>query len=474
MNKTLLLILCDFLLLNLLALTRWEQAEPAPPAEVAAATSTTPGAGAATADDDIVSVMRLSLEDEQARRDALARELEQTQSSLQETQLTLEERQQNLERLRQEREQLAGNLDQTRAQAEQLSQQLTSARTDATATAERAAQLQRELETREAEARRRAEALAQLEQRQAEAQKQIESLNVAVRVAEQEKTMLREATTTLRQQVEAERQERIKVQETAVQLAQGVGQLAEQSTALTQEIRENRPINANTLFNDFLANRVRTVLQASRPAFFGTTDTRNRDPRTVFVTDGVATYAVLHLEDTPFSYRDPSQADWQSFTIAYEKGGRQLPVPNLTFLRLDPRIVGLPVTPEQLKELGVKVYQTTLDPFRFPEAVLITRGGTGYGEIPFKLDPATPGYVRMDNRLMRRLFGDFSPSRGDLVLSKTGELLGIMVNSDYCAIIDAFAPVAMINTGTDLSARPTSPVLSTQAARFNRLPHSLR
>ena len=29
MNKTLLLILCDFLLLNLLALTRWEKAEPA-------------------------------------------------------------------------------------------------------------------------------------------------------------------------------------------------------------------------------------------------------------------------------------------------------------------------------------------------------------------------------------------------------------------------------------------------------------
>ncbi len=28
MNKTLLLIICDFLLLNLLALTRWEKAEP--------------------------------------------------------------------------------------------------------------------------------------------------------------------------------------------------------------------------------------------------------------------------------------------------------------------------------------------------------------------------------------------------------------------------------------------------------------
>ena len=33
MNRTLLLILCDFLLLNLLALTRWEKAEPSRPAQ---------------------------------------------------------------------------------------------------------------------------------------------------------------------------------------------------------------------------------------------------------------------------------------------------------------------------------------------------------------------------------------------------------------------------------------------------------
>ena len=35
MNKTLLLILCDFLLLNLLALTRWDKTEPPPATPVA-------------------------------------------------------------------------------------------------------------------------------------------------------------------------------------------------------------------------------------------------------------------------------------------------------------------------------------------------------------------------------------------------------------------------------------------------------
>jgi hypothetical protein len=51
--------------------------------------------------------------------------------------------------------------------------------------------------------------------------------------------------------------------------------------------------------------------------------------------------------------------------------------------------------------------------------------------VGFKLDFSQPGFVRVDDRLFKRLFGDFAPSRGDLGLSKTGELLGISVIGDY-------------------------------------------
>ena len=72
MNKTLLLILCDFLLLNLLALTRWEKAEPPrpkrPPVPELAA-------NAVTKEQDLVETMRQSLSDEKAVRDELAQKL---------------------------------------------------------------------------------------------------------------------------------------------------------------------------------------------------------------------------------------------------------------------------------------------------------------------------------------------------------------------------------------------------------------
>jgi len=102
--------------------------------------------------------------------------------------------------------------------------------------------------------------------------------------------------------------------------------------------------------------------------------------------------------------------------------------------------------------------------------VLISSGGAGYGQVPFKLDPTNPSYVRMDNRLVRRLFGDFSPSSGDLVLSQTGELLGIMVNSDYCALVNNFLPAQTIRTGDDLTLRPTSVPLNELIRRRQQLP----
>ena len=131
-------------------------------------------------------------------------------------------------------------------------------------------------------------------------------------------------------------------------------------------------------------------------------------------------------------------------------------------------------SPEQVKAIGAKVYQTALEPFKFPEAVLINGGGKGYGEVGFKLDASQRGYVQVDNRLFKRLFGDFAPSRGDLVLSKTGELLGIMVNSDYCALVNNFLPSKTITTGDNVKAQQTSQILNDVIARFQGLPFKLQ
>jgi len=464
MNKTLLLVICDFLLLNLLALTRWEAAEP-PRAQQAPAATASSSANASTKSQDMVDMMKLSLEDERSQRDQMAQQLQTTQSSLQ-------EREQNLTTLQTEKAKLSITLTESQRAAQELAQRVDSATREATMSKERLAQLQRDLEQRQTEGERQKQQLAQLEQAQTESRQKIENLNVAVKVAEQEKLIFKESAESFKGQVEVERQERQKVQATTVQLAQGVGKLAQQSNELTNEIRENRPINANTLFSEFLANRVLTNFTTGRATLFGP-GLNSKDAKTVFVADGKQVYALVHIDDTPFALRDKT-LDLEKLSITFIKGSYKSPAPDVRFLSADPRIVAVPVDSAQVKAIGAKVYQTALEPFKFPEAVLISNGGEGYGEVSFKLDQEEPSYVRMDNRLTKRLFGDFSTSRGDLVLSKTGELLGIMVNRDYCLLINNFLPAKTIRTGDNIVAQRTGSTFEELFSRLLRRPFKMQ
>lgn len=469
MNRTLLLILCDFLLLNLLALTRWEKAEPVrakqPPVPELAA-------NAATKDQDLVAAMRESLADEKTTRDQLAQKLTESTNALAAREQSLNALQAEKTQLAQERSTLTTTLTETQRNAEDLSKKVAAANQDAAMTKEQLAQLQRELAEKRAEAERQARDLAKLEKAQADSRKQIEGLTLAVVVGEQEKKNLLETKKSLEGQVASERQERVKVQETATQLAQGVGQLAEKSGELTKEIRENRPINANVLFNDFLANRVSTTFTATRKGLFSPT-VKTKETKTVLFTDGSQVYALLHAEDTVFP-PSGNNFDWEKLAIEFSRGSYRGTASVLHFLAQDPRVVVLPLDAAQASMMGAKLYTLAQDPFKFPEAVLISGGGKGYGEVGFKLDASQPGFVRVDNRLFKRLFGDFAPSRGDIVLSKTGELLGIMVNSDYCAVLKDFAPQASVRTGDSIGAQRTSAVLDSQMARIRALPLKLQ
>ncbi len=410
MNKTLLLIICDFLLLNLLALTRWE--EP-PDVQPTSALPTPADTARQVVEEDLVDTLRVTLEAQREEREQVGAELEQTRSALSEREESLAERerrlaalQADLERKAAEAAQLAERVQDTQGTVAQLTDRLTRAAEQAASSRAQSEQLARELAEQQAAAAQLNEQLQQAERQRTEAQERIQSLNTQVQVVETERTFLRESVDTLRTQVSAEREEKLRLQEHTGLLAEGVTQLAESSNNLRQEIRSNTPINANALFDEFLKNRLDVSFQTGRDAFLSSGN-RTIDAKTILVTDGT-------------------------------------------------NIV------------------TMLEPFKFPEAVLISGGGRFYGEVEFKLDAQTPGYVRMQSRVLSRLFGEFSPSAGDLVFSKTGELLGVMVNNSYCRLVDNFIPSAELPFGTGLLDRKTSEIFAAQRARVLRLPMRLQ
>src|ERR1041384_3075274 len=107
MNKTLLLILCDFLLLNLLALTRWEKAEPPRPKQPPVPEL---AANAVTKDQDLVEAMRQSLADEKAVRDELAQKMSSTEAALAAREQSLTQLQSERAKLSEEKNAVASKL----------------------------------------------------------------------------------------------------------------------------------------------------------------------------------------------------------------------------------------------------------------------------------------------------------------------------------------------------------------------------
>ena len=463
MNKTLLLFIVDFLFLNLIALTRWERAEPARPRQPPVNQISS---NAVSKDQDLVEAMKQSLVEERLSRQSVEQKLQSADQ-------TLTARERSLGQVQSESQKLTAQLVDTQRSQAELNMRYQSVTQENSLSRSELAQLQRELDDKKAEAERQKQALAALEKAQADARKQIGDLTVAVALGDREKQELATKATELAEQVQAERTERVNVEQATNQLARGVGQLAVSSGALTKEIRDNRPISSNVLYNDFLANRVAASFSATRKGLFGK-NTREREAKTVFTTDGKQVYALLEVEDTPFSLREIG-SDWDKISVRFARPPDYTSTGSeIDFLEADPRVVVIPVDARQVAALGAKVFPLAADPFKFPEAVLISGGGNGYGELGFKIDSAHRGYVRVDNRIFKRLFGDFAPSRGDLVFSKSGELLGVMVNNDYCVLLGNFTPTATIATGDEKQNQRTASLIDSLSARVMQMPVELQ
>jgi hypothetical protein len=455
MNRSILIVICDFLLVSLLAFSTVDinKVSQEGTAQQSAMKMEIATNQVETSGKDLTAVMRLALDEERKSRDQLLGELTKARTTAGER----EKQAQTLQQQLQSRDQLAQALQQKEAS---LQQQFAAAQTN----------IQQLIE---AEARKRAEQAAALQQQLAQlAQSNQMVLNEKqqlagkLQVAEVEKRHATERALAMQEQVIVERAEKAK-------LAEGVKALASNSTQLAQEIRENRPLAPNTIFNDFVSNRVEARINASRAGFFGNESNRRRDTETILVSDGTNTFAVCHVQDTPLVFFNPG-TDWEGLVGVLNHKSAQVPIRSLSFSFRDPRVVWMPLSEAEVRALGSKVYRSSADPFKFQDAVLVGANEGYYGECRFQIDLSTPDYLKLDNSFLKGMFGKFNPSRGDLVFSKTGELLGLMVNSTYCVMLRSFDPGATLRFSDNVRSQRTGEILSGLYSQVIQMPLRLQ
>lgn len=468
MNRSILIVICDFLLVSLLAFSTVDINQlgeaGSPPNQTMEVVNT--NASLAEAGRDLAAVMRQALDEERRSRDLLMGELNKARETLTQQQNLLKEREQQVQvvqagleakereaqRLAADQAALIGQVAVAQTNIAALSSRLQDTSIEAVISKERLAAMEAELKKQVDQASQLQNQLSTLQQSNQVVLTEKQELATQLKVAEVERKHAAQMVEQTKEQVQIERQERAK-------LAEGVKALASKSQELTEEIRDNRPLTPNTIFFDVLTNRVQARITALRSGAFGIDASKRKLAETVIVSDGTNSFALSHVEETPLDLWTPG-TDWEGLTGSLAGTGGQVPIRALSFYRRDPRLVLIPVSAAEITKLGVKTYRTSPEPYKFQDAVLVGTREAYYGECRFQIDVTTPDYVKLDNNFIKGLFGKFNPSRGDLVFSKSGDLLGIMVNGSYCLLLQQFNTAATMSFSPDVRSQRTGRTLA--------------
>ncbi len=473
MNRSILIVICDFLLVSLLAFSTVDANRLTHPGSVTnLQLNASVVTNQAAAKQDLGDAMRLALAEEQKNRVLLLGELAEARGALTNSQSQLNARGQQLasyqqqmqageEKARQLQQQLAA--EETNLQS--LNAKLQQAANESALSREQRAALEAQQKKQQDQANALQQQLADLQHSNELAMAQNRALAGQLQSSESARQAAAAQLATMQDEVTAQRQENSK-------LAAGVQALASKSAELTQQIRENTPLAPNTIFNDLAANRVEADFNGVRAGFFGGS-AASKQAETVLAGDGVNTFAVCHVQDSPIVLGAPG-AKWEDLTCKLSHNAVSVPATSLTFSAADPRILLIPVSPMAARQLGAKVYKLSSDPYKFQDAVVIGAQQGYYGEVRFEIDLTTPEYFKMDRSSLRGLFGKFNPNSGDLVFSRTGELLGVMANNTYCVRLRNANVQAEFSLGPQIRNQGTAETISSLYSMVAGMPYKLQ
>ncbi len=435
MNKTLLIIICDFLLISVLALVDFN-----PSVEEALIDTQSLRDEAA---EEMLELLQLSLEHESSQRKQIEdilgdtkEELDQTQDQLAQTEDSLEDTRESLENVNtsleqtiEEKTSLQTSLQDTRTTLEITLQEKTKLESTLDLTEQQRRKLQSELKMQQEEVAQRESELDRAKENLAQLENTQQQMSTEIRILDTEKQMLHQNLIAAQAEVERARIDAEKARSRSENLAAGVSELAATSTALKEEIRQAQPLSMNTIYQQFEQNRVLLRFEWEERYAFSTKKGQSA-LQTILLDTGDEIYALFSKENSPLSSE-------RALNIkAYIKiGDRTLEVNEIGNLTQDSRVAAVQVPKEVAWASGLMVFSPAEDPLRFSNAVLIKDDQEMYGEIPVRVPPGEKGFLEIETKLFNRLFGEFSPSTGDFVFSMTGEFSGIMVGKDRAKII---------------------------------------
>ncbi|MBL6838734.1 MAG: hypothetical protein ISQ75_06620 [Puniceicoccaceae bacterium] len=517
MNKTLMLVICDFLLLSMLALARFD-----PPEEAATATLDAT-ASSATAEAELIELLEESLQSELSSRQNLTEDLTETRESLQQKARALAEREAALEatqtdlaastaqaeelarskaqieaeqaalaaekaRLEAESTQLAARFDRTRTELEasksqqvELVSTLGQLKAQSSVTQEKLNQTEEELIAREIALAEREAALKAAEADKAALQAERETLNRQLEVAQAERRLLEQNLTqeqTEKQQLQEEKEQAFaradRLTENVSELGQGVSTLTQASEDIKKEIEAARPQTMSEIFTRFQNHRASLRFTATERGLFGAESIKTYESKSILIRDeSGATYLVTHSANSPFAFGKNAN-NLLAASLEVSLANRRFPVSQIGFLSADPRILFVPLPQSLVDASGLETFPLALQPERWEEAVLVKNDESNFGRTGFRRLTESERFLKMDRPALGQLFADFASSRGDLAFTKNSQFIGLLTDTEHAVVINDFLASAITRLGKGFDPEQNAATLDRLRDRLQQLPQKVR
>ncbi len=269
--------------------------------------------------------------------------------------------------------------------------------------------------------------------------------------------------------INIEKTEKEKIREHAENLAVGVGELAVQQEKINKNVETLRQKTATEIFNEIKSTFVKVSFSYTNKGLFG--DGKSTRELNVLPIEIAGSYwLIVNADDTIIAPTLHQYYPPDSLEISIS-GKNNKEYSNAVFaVAEDPRLLALPISKKFVDSEKIKPLRKPDNFFTYPECVVINPKKFYYGTIPFRADFKNPLYAKLDTSLIESIFGEFSPSEGDFIISKNGDILGLMLDSSIAILLKKMTPYNALRLGNNYNKRAAAEFVKINSDKLKNSP----
>ena len=484
MNKSLLIVICDFLLLSLLSIANFDKPDKSNAQKRATQTALENETFVQT---QMLETLKTALDAEQQRHLSLSKDVEKlsqkAEANLKQAQTQQEiakQREQQLKKmqsikleLEQERAEIlkrSKDLEAKVASADKRNAILESEIISATDKLEKSAKeridlerklgkmqqsdatIKTQLQSVQEQLRQNKENLVRLqtesdklklENRAIEAEKR--ALSTQLEVAATKTKIYEENLKRAQVLIDIEKAEKEKIITHAETLSTNVSTLASEQKSLSKNIVDLRPQTASETFEKIKPLFARIVFKFSEGGLLGKKNA-TKSISTLPIRIGSRTFLFFNADASPLRFSKDAEAP-EMLSVSIFANGKVFTPQTLILAKGSNTTLAIELPKDFIPESKSVELAQKQETFKFPECIVINPNSKYYGQVPFMANFTKSQYAKVDVGLIESIFKTFSPSANDIAMTRSGQALGIMTSTTDLFIPRNLQPERTLSIG---------------------------